>query len=151
MAPDVIVAGLLALAAVALLVWREVVHLRERARLTGALVEAQAKLTERNGLAAVGEMVSSLAQDLKTPLQEVLGNTELMLATTHIKNVEQPPVTLQQIRDGAERAAGIVRNLVTYTETVSLSRRWHDINDIIDRAVAMARHDLEANGVRLER
>src|SRR5262249_22038725 len=43
------------------------------------------------------------------------------------------------------------RNLVTYTETVSLSRRWHDINDIIDRAVAVSRHDLEANGVRLER
>ncbi|HEX4348394.1 MAG TPA: hypothetical protein VHZ73_12535 [Vicinamibacterales bacterium] len=153
MAPDVALAASVALVAVAALLVRELAHRRERARLQGEIALAQAKLSERSGLAAVGEMVSGLAQELKAPLQEVLGNTELMLATTLGNSgvAAQAAEDLQHIRNGAARAAAVVRHLVAATETVSLSRRWHDINDIIDGAAAASRHDLDANGARLER
>jgi signal transduction histidine kinase len=137
------------------LIGRDVSSRREIATLRSELAKANARVIERNGLATVGEMVSSLAQQLKTPLQDVLGSAELMLATSRQPGGSDQSADeieeIQQIRDGVERAAGIVRNLVAFTETVSLSCRWHDVNDILDRAVDACRHDLKEQGVVVDR
>jgi signal transduction histidine kinase len=153
-----LIAFVIVLIAVAILVGRDVSSRREIAALRADLSKATARVAEQNSLATVGEMVSNLAQQLKTPLQDVLGNAELMLATSRqsggsdqspgeIDEIEE----IQHIRDGVERAAGIVRNLVAFTETVSLSCRWHDVNDILDRAVDACRHDLKQHGVVVDR
>ena len=49
--------------------------------------------------------------------------------------------------ENATRAAGLVRNLLAFAETADLTRRWHDINDVMDRAVARIRTELDAAGV----
>jgi len=97
-----------------------------RRRLTRAaneLAEARALLAERKDLASVGQLVSGLAHELTSPLQGVLGNTELMLASPQ---------------------------LLAFTETSTLSRRWHDINAIVQRAVAACRGELESSGAHVE-
>ena len=145
-------AFIVALAAVGVLIGRDVLRQREIGRLRAELAQANTRMAERNNLATVGEMVSSLAQELKTPLQDVLGNAELMLATSRQPGAsDQSTEEIQQIRDGVERAAGIVRDLVAFTETVSLSCRWHDVNDILDRAIAACQHDLQVHGVVVDR
>jgi signal transduction histidine kinase len=150
MADSVIIAAFIALVATGLLVWRERTNQRELKRLRDDLAEANARLAERSRLATVGEMVSDLAQELKSPLQDVLGNTELMIATsTRSGGLAQSTEELHEIRDGVERAAGIVRNLVAFTETVSLSSRWHDVKDIVDRALMVRQHERDARGIRV--
>ena len=47
-------------------------------------------------------------------------------------------------------AIGIVRSLLAFTDTTTLLRRWHDLNEIIARAVDACRGDLESAGVRAE-
>ena len=81
----------------------------------------------------VGQLVSGLAQELKSPLQGVIGNTELMLATGGA--VADSTAELREIQENAARAAGIVRNLLACTETSALKRRWQDINELASRAV----------------
>ncbi len=126
---------------------REVFSRRRLARLNLELAEARAQLGEQGEMANVGRLVSGLAQELKSPLQGVIGNTELMLAA-------QAPSTgseeLRQIRDDATRAAGIVRSLLAFTDTTALTRRWHDLNEIIARAVDACRGDLENAGIRAQ-
>jgi signal transduction histidine kinase len=139
------VAALVALGAFAAA--REVSARRRLARAGQDLADAQARLQARNDLASVGQLVSGLAHELKSPLQGVLGNTEVMLASSRR---DASTEELQQIRDDANRAAGIVRHLLAFTETTTLSRRWHDVNAVVARAIDACRGDLETSGARVQ-
>ena len=105
------------------------------------------QIREQEKLVHVGQLVSGLAQDLKSPLQGVIGNTELMLAS--VGPASESNDELREIQENAARAAGIVRNLLAFTETSSLSRRWQDINELASRAVDSMRSELDASGVRV--
>jgi len=126
-----------------LLVARDV-HARRRERALRREIDAlyeQVKHGER--LANVGQLVSGLAQDLKSPLQGMLGSVELLAASG-------PPdqgaaQELRDIHDNVTRAAGIVRNLLAFTETSALDRRWYDLNDIVRRGIEHRRTDGEGD------
>ena len=124
---------------------REVSARRALARVSRQLAAVRTRLGEQVEMANVGRLVSGLAHELKSPLQGVIGNTEVMLAA-------RPPGSeeLRNIRDEAARAAGIVRSLLAFTDTTTLLRRWHDLNEIIARAVDACRGDLESAGVRAQ-
>ena len=143
-----VTAVLICAALAVLLVLREMSARRAMARLRKELAVAQAHVSDRDQIANVGHLLSGLAQELKSPLQGVIGNTEVMLASSdpgHSSAAE-----LNEIRDNAARAAGIVRNLLAFTETSSLTRRWYDINDIVLRAVDRCRTELQTAGVRVQ-
>jgi signal transduction histidine kinase len=142
-----VTAVLICAALAVLLALREASARRLVARLRKELAVAQAHGSDREQMATVGHLVSGLAQELKSPLQGVIGNTELMLASAdpgHSSAAE-----LHEIRDNAARAAGIVRHLLAFTETGTLTRRWYDINEIVARAVDRCRGELETGGVRV--
>jgi signal transduction histidine kinase len=108
----------------------------------------RARQRDHEQLASVGQVVSGLAQELKSPLQGVIGNTELALASGELGPASA--VDVREIQENATRAAGIVRNLLAFTETTSLSRRWQDVNDLVAHALAGMRTELDASGVRVQ-
>jgi K+-sensing histidine kinase KdpD len=117
----------------ALLVVRDIYARRRERALMTEITSLRKQVTHTDRLANVGRLVSGLAQDLKSPLQGVLGNAELLAAVEPVDpdSVEE----LQDIRDNVSRAVGIVRNLLAFTETHALNRRWHDLNEIVRRSV----------------
>jgi signal transduction histidine kinase len=127
---------------------REAWSRRAFSQLQRQLDDAQARAQDREQLALIGQMVSGLAQELKSPLQGVIGHTELMLAES--TRTAAGSVELREIQENAARAAGIVRNLLAFTQPPgALARRWHDVNDIVARAVDACRSKLEAGGIRV--
>jgi len=144
MAPVAFAVAALALAA---LVVREVMWRRAEALLRRRIADLRAELGDHEHRAQVHQVVSGLAQELKSPLQGVLGNTELILASGGLSGASADDVL--QIQQHATRAAGIVRNLVAFTETNALIRRWQDINALATRAAEGVRVDLESAGVAL--
>jgi len=139
------VAVLVAVALGIVLIARETSSRRALTALRAELDAARADVRGQQQLAHVGQLVSGLAQELKSPLQGVIGNAELMLASGTL-GVESTS-DLREIQENAARAAGLVRNLLAFTETADLTRRWQDINDIMDRAIAGIRTELDAAGV----
>lgn len=131
----------------ALLVMRELMWRRAFARMREELTANSVQMREQEQLAHVGQLMSGLAQELKGPLQGVIGNTELLLATGGLR-VESGD-ELRDIQENVTRAAGIVRNLLAFTETSTLSRRWQDINELAHRAVDTMRSELSASGIRV--
>jgi K+-sensing histidine kinase KdpD len=127
-----------------LLVARDLIARRTEKSLRSELGQLRHELKNQNRLANVGQLVSGLAQDLKSPLQGVLGNAEVLAAGEH---GESSAVELREIRDNATRAVGIVRNLLVFTETNTLDRRWHNLNDIVRSALEGRRAELAAAGV----
>jgi K+-sensing histidine kinase KdpD len=76
----------------------------------------------------------------------VLGNAEVLAATSQGDATAQE---LNEIRDNAARAVGIIRNLLVFTEANSLHRRWHNLNDLVTAAVDSRRSELSSAGVRI--
>jgi signal transduction histidine kinase len=143
-------AAVAALAAAALaiaLVVRERMWRRTVMALRVRLAERANELREHERHASLTQVMSGLAQDLKSPLQGVLGNTELMLASSALHPASADD--LREIQENAARAAGIVRHLLAFTETHTLTRRWRDINDVAAHAVDAARNELGAARVRV--
>jgi signal transduction histidine kinase len=139
----ILTAGILA----ALLAARELAWRRALKVLRDRIAADRIALREQSQLAQVGQLVSGLAQELKSPLQGVIGNAELMLASGGL-GVDSTH-ELREIQEHVARAAGIVRNLLAFTETSALSRRWQDINELATRAVEGMRTELDASGVRV--
>jgi signal transduction histidine kinase len=132
---------------VLLLILRERAWRGTCAELRARLADAALLVGEQERRAHVTQVVSGLAQELKSPLQGVLGNTELMLASGTLSPASTDD--LRQIQENATRAAGIVRNLLAFTETHALSRRWQEINELAIRAADGARGELGAAGVQV--
>lgn len=115
------------------LVVREREHIRQREEWAAERKALSARVAEREGLAHVGQLVTGIAQELKSPLQGVIGGTEVMLQAAQAGGT--PVDDLRQIRDDAARAAGIVRNILAFADPASLDRRWFDLNDLVTRTL----------------
>ena len=128
---------------------REFLSRRALIRAGQDLASTREQLLQKEKLAAVGQLVSGVAHELNNPLQGVLGYAELMLAA---KPAELETEELRAIRDNANRAAGIVRNLLTFAGRTSTARGWQQINRIVRDAVATCEpHSSEAGiDIRIE-
>src|SRR5215470_5340040 len=115
-----------------LLVARDLMARRTEQRLLAEMRKLNDGLKDTDRLASVGRLVSGLAQELKSPLQGVLGNAEVLAATT---DGQASAAELAEIRENATRAVGIVRNLLVFTEANSLNRRWQNLNDLVNTAL----------------
>lgn len=128
---------------------REFLSRRALLRAGQDLASTREQLVQKEKLAAVGQLVSGVAHELNNPLQGVLGYAELMLAA---KPAELENEELRAIRDNANRAAGIVRNLLTFAGRTSSARGWQHLNRIVRDAIAAREQQLSAAGIdiRLE-
>jgi K+-sensing histidine kinase KdpD len=129
---------LIALVALVVILWRERAWRRAVAALRADRDRSRAELYD----------VSGLARDLRSPLQGVIGNTELILAAS-TSAATAPAEELREIHDHASRAADIVRSIAAVAKTSTLSRRWQDLNEIVERALESCRPELSASGIRV--
>ncbi len=125
---------------------REFLSRRALLRAGQELVSTREQLVQKEKLAAVGQLVSGVAHELNNPLQGVLGYAELMLAGRPSAGETEE---LRAIRDNANRAAGIVRNLMTFAGRTRSARGWQQINRVVRDAVAVREPHLRTAGIDL--
>lgn len=106
----------------------------------------QEQLYHIDRLASIGELASGVAHELNNPLTGVLGYSELVLGANLSQEVKED---VQIIHDNAQRAAGIVRNLLAFARRRKLERTHVGLPEIIEHVLEMRRYELKVNNIEV--
>jgi signal transduction histidine kinase len=105
----------------------------------------QEQLIQSEKMSAIGQLIAGVAHDLNNPLASVVGFSDFLAEAGDVPPSLVEP--LQVIRQEAERAANIVKNLLSFARSQEEERKLQSIKPIIDSTLALLRNQLMAHKV----
>jgi len=121
----------------------------ERKRLEEEVEQRNRELARSQALAAMGQMASMIAHDLRNPLSsvkmtlQILGKKPGVEENEEVRELRQ--ISLEQIRYMEE----ILSDMLTYSRPDALKLEWITIDKVIDVAINISRRRIEEYGVTL--
>ncbi len=109
--------------------------------------ERQERLYLTDRLASVGEMVAGVAHELNNPLTSVIGFSQLIIDESIPDNIRKDVKT---IYSEAQRAASIVRNLLTFARKHAPVREPVPINRVIEDVLNLRAHEHGLSNIHVE-
>jgi len=105
----------------------------------------QEQLIQSEKMSAIGQLIAGVAHDLNNPLASVVGFSDFLAEAGGIPPSLQEP--LQVIRQEAERAATIVKNLLSFARRQEGERTPLPVRVLLDSTLALLRNQLMADKV----
>src|SRR6201987_3391232 len=112
------------------------------------LKRLEEQLIQAEKLAAMGQMLAGVANELNNPLTAILGASELLRDRVGVD--ENSKRQLDMTHRQARRAARIVQNLLEFSRPASPQKKTLDLNVVIDRTLQLQDHSLRRNNVEVE-
>jgi len=116
----------------------------ERKRLEDQARDLYHQLLQAEKLAALGQTISGVAHELNNPLATILTWSE-RLAQRPVD--EQTRRGLETILSESERAAKIVRNLLTFARKRHTTRAMVDLNQVVRETLAMRSYEQRLSNI----
>src|SRR5881397_2662872 len=95
-------------------------------------------------MSAIGQLIAGVAHDLNNPLASVVGFSDFLAEAGVPASLEEP---LQVIRQEAERAATIVKNLLSFARSQEGERARQPIQQLLESTLVLLRNQLMAHKV----
>ena len=118
----------------------------ERKRLEDQARDLYHQLLQAEKLAALGQTISGVAHELNNPLATILTWAE-RLAQRPVDDVTRRG--LDAILSESERAAKIVRNLLTFARKRHTTRAMVDLNQVVRETLALRAYEQRLNNVTI--
>jgi PAS domain S-box-containing protein len=106
--------------------------------------EEQLVVTDR--LASIGELVAGIAHELNNPLTSVIGFSQLLMDKDDPSDVKED---LKIICSEAQRAAGVVKNLLTFARKHPPVKQPVNINDIVEKVLELRAYEQKVNNIQV--
>src|SRR4051812_42162840 len=113
----------------------------ERRRLQDQLIQSEK-------MSAIGQLIAGIAHDLNNPLTSVVGFADFLTEVPNIPANIREPLTV--VREEAERASSIVRNLLGFARKQEHQRRPTALKPLLDATFVLLRNQLMAQRVEAE-
>ena len=113
----------------------------ERKRLEDQARDLYHQLLQAEKLAALGQTISGVAHELNNPLATILTWAERLSQRPAAQMDEQTRRGLETILSESERAAKIVRNLLTFARKRHTTRAMVDVNQVVRQTLALRSYE----------
>jgi PAS domain S-box-containing protein len=109
-------------------------------------MEEQLMMTDR--LASIGELASGIAHELNNPLTSVIGFSQLLMEGEVPDNIKED---LGIVYGEAQRAAAIVKNLLTFARKHAPVKQLSQVNNIIEDVLRLRDYEQKVNNIEVEK
>jgi two-component system NtrC family sensor kinase len=107
----------------------------------------QEQLLQSEKMSAIGQLIAGVAHDLNNPLASVVGFSDLLGEAADVPSRLSEPLAI--IRQEAERASGIVRNLLSFARRQEGERQLQSIRPILESTHQLLKNQLMAARIEL--
>lgn len=107
----------------------------------------QEQLIQSEKMSAIGQLISGIAHDLNNPLASVVGFADFLVESGDVPQALAEP--LRVIRQEAERAATIVKNLLSFARRQEGERVPQPIPPVLESVLALLRNELMGHNVEV--
>jgi PAS domain S-box-containing protein len=115
----------------------------ERKHAEEARLRLEAQLTQAHKMEAIGTLAGGIAHDFNNILGAIIGNVEL--ATQDVGVAHPATGSLHEIRKAAQRAKGLVQQILAFTRQQALERRVVALRPLIEETAKLLRATLPAS------
>ncbi|KXK44533.1 MAG: histidine kinase [Chlorobi bacterium OLB5] len=109
----------------------------------------QKELREKENLALIGEVVSSIAHSLSNPLNIISGNADYLLLNK--KSGESEYDELRTIVDEATRITKSLRGLLNFSRPLIVEKTKTDINQVAENILLQAKYEFGKKNIQLKK
>jgi len=118
---------------------RRTMSLEEQNRQQAKVRELERQVMHSERLASVGRMAAGMAHEINNPLEGMSNYLALLEEDLRSNQTGGSLELVSRVRDGLERAAGIIRQVLNFADPGSAPHAALDLNEILDETVGFVR------------